>query len=61
MEVFTLIFVLFGILMWVAAGVLLYFRRRQLGMIDLMGQVETSTASEVSGLAPARSSRSRAP
>ena len=52
MVVFTLIFVLFGILMWVAAGVLLYFRRRQLRMIDLMGQVETSTAYEVSGLAP---------
>src|ERR671916_2450177 len=52
MVVFTLIFVLFGILMWVAAGVLLYFRRRQLRMIDLIGQVETSTASEVSGLAP---------
>lgn len=52
MVVFTLIFVLFSILMWVAAGVLLYFRRRQLRMIDLIGQVETSTASEVSGLAP---------
>ncbi len=52
MVVFTLIFVLFGILMWVAAGVLLYFRRRQLRMIDLIGQVETSTASEVSRLAP---------
>ena len=52
MVVFTLIFILFGILLWVAAGVLLYFRRRQLRMIDLIGQVETSTASEVSGLAP---------
>ena len=52
MAVFTLIFVLFGILMWVAAGVLLYFRRRQLRKIDLMSQVETTTASTVSGLAP---------
>jgi len=41
---FTLIFGLFGVLMWVAAGVLLHFRRRQLGKTKLMQDTETSSA-----------------
>ncbi len=52
MVAFTLIFLIFSILMWVAAGVLLYFRHRQLRMIDLMRQVETSTGSRSSRLDP---------
>jgi hypothetical protein len=52
MVVFSLIFVLFGASMWVTAGVLVYFRRRQLRKIDVIRQVETSTASAVSVLAP---------
>jgi hypothetical protein len=51
MVMFTLIFVLFGVLMWAATGVLLYFRRRQLRKIDLMRQLETTRASAVSDLA----------
>lgn len=48
----TIIFLAFGIVMWVAAGVLLYFRRRQLRKTDLMQQVETSEAASVPDLAP---------
>ena len=47
---FILIFGGFGILMWVAAGVLLYQRRKQLRKTDLMRRVETSQASEVAAL-----------
>lgn len=50
--IFALIFALFGVLMWVAAGVLLYFRRKQLRKTELMGATETSSAAEVPGLAP---------
>ena len=50
MLLFILIFGGFGILMWVAAGVLLYQRRKQLGKTDLMRRVETTQASQVSGL-----------
>lgn len=46
------IFSVFGILMWVAVGVLLYFRRKTLGKTELMGKVETSSASEVAGASP---------
>jgi hypothetical protein len=49
---FTLVFSGFGILMWVAVGVLLYFRRRQLRKVDLMRRVETSSAAEVAGASP---------
>ena len=52
MVVFALIFLIFGVLMWVAAGVLIYFRRQQLRKTDLLRQVETSTASRVSRLDP---------
>ncbi|MDQ4105992.1 MAG: hypothetical protein M3157_02305 [Actinomycetota bacterium] len=38
----TLIFLSFGFVALVAAGVLLYFRSRQLGKIETMSQVETS-------------------
>ena len=48
----TLIFSAFGLAMWIAAGVLLYFRRRQLRKTELMQQVQTSNAAEVSGLEP---------
>ncbi len=48
----TLIFLVFGIVMWIAAGVLLYFRRRQLQKIELMQQVQTSNATDVSALDP---------
>lgn len=48
----TIIFLAFGIVMWVVAGVLLYFRRRQLRKTELMQQVQTSNAAEVSGLGP---------
>lgn len=41
---FTLIFALFGVLMWVAAGVLLFFRRGQLRKTELMRDTETSSA-----------------
>ena len=48
---FTLIFVLFGVLMWVAAGVLLYFRRGQLDKTGLMRDTETSAAASVAAMA----------
>ncbi len=38
---FAVLFVLFGVLMWVAAGVLLYFRDRQLSKTGLMRDTET--------------------
>src|SRR3712207_2093919 len=44
MMMFTLIFTLFGVLMWVAAGVLVYFRRRQVRKTGLMQETETSSA-----------------
>jgi E3 Ubiquitin ligase len=48
---FTLIFVLFGVLMWAAAGVLLYFRRRQSSKTGLMRDTETSAAARVAAMA----------
>ncbi len=48
----AIIFLLFGVLAWVAVGVLLYFRRKTLGKTEAMGRVETSSAAEVSGMAP---------
>src|SRR3712207_4313463 len=52
MMMFTLIFTLFGALMWVAAGVLVYFRRRQLRKTGLTQDTETSSAATAAG-APA--------
>lgn len=46
----SLIFTLFGIAALVAAGVLVFFRRKQLAKTELMRQVETSSCAEVSGL-----------
>jgi hypothetical protein len=48
---FNLIFALFGLLMWVAAGVLLYFRRGQLSKTGLMRDTETSAAARVAATA----------
>jgi len=50
--IFTIIFVLVGVAVWVAAGGLLIYRRRQLRKTKLMSQVETSGAGAVSGAAP---------
>ena len=52
MVLFALIFSLFGLAMWVAAGVLLHFRRRQLRKTGLMRRVETSNAADLGGLPP---------
>ena len=49
---FTVIFVLFGVLMWVAAGALVYFRRRQLRRTELMRSVETTEAVDVDDIPP---------
>ena len=49
---FALIFALFGALMWVAAGVLLYYGRRHLRKTRLMREVSTSPAAGVAALAP---------
>ncbi len=49
---FALIFVLFGVVMCVAAGVLLYFRRRQLRKTELMGRIETTEAVDVDDMPP---------
>lgn len=51
MTMFTLIFALFGLLMWVAAGVLVYFRRRQVRKAGLMRDTETSPAASVGAMA----------
>jgi hypothetical protein len=48
----AMIFLSFGILSWVAVGVLLYFRRRTLRKTEFMRRVQTSTAAEAAGAAP---------
>jgi hypothetical protein len=48
----ALIFLGFGVVMLVVAGVLLFFRRKALRKTELMRRVETSAAADVSGLAP---------
>lgn len=48
----AIIFLAFGIAAWVATGVLLYFRRRQLRKTEAMRRVETSRAADVAKLAP---------
>ena len=50
--VLFVLFVLFGILMLIAAGVLIYFRRLKLRKVELMRRVETSSAAEVAGVSP---------
>jgi E3 Ubiquitin ligase len=47
-----LILLLFAVIFLVAGGALLYFRNRTKQKAALMGQTETSQASDVSGLAP---------
>jgi hypothetical protein len=47
-----LILLLFAIIFLVAGGVLLYFRNKNQQKAALMGQTETSNASDVAGLAP---------
>ena len=47
-----LILLLFAIIFLVAGGALLYFRIRTEQKAAMMGQTETSGASDVSGLAP---------
>lgn len=48
----TIIFTLVGLALWIAAGVLLYFRGRTLRKAAVMQRVQTSGASGVSGMAP---------
>lgn len=48
----AIIFLLFGVIMLVAGGVLLYFRSRTLRKVGLMREVETTPASGVASLAP---------
>jgi heme/copper-type cytochrome/quinol oxidase subunit 2 len=52
-----LILLLFAVIFVVAGGVLLYFRNKNKQKAALMGQTETSRASEVSASPPALSSR----
>src|SRR3712207_845471 len=47
-----LILLLFAIIFLAAGGALLYFRNQTKHKADLMGRTQTSSASEVSGLAP---------
>jgi hypothetical protein len=47
-----LILLLFAIIFLVAGGALLYFRNRTEQKAAMMGQTETSGASDISGLAP---------
>ncbi len=47
-----LILLLFAVIFMVAGGALLYFRNKNKQKAALMGQTETSRASDVSGLAP---------
>lgn len=44
-----IVFLVFGVLAWVAVGVLLYFRRKTLGKTEVMRRVDTSAAAEVTG------------
>ena len=48
----AVIFSIVGIGVWVAAVVLLFFRRKTLRKVELMHSVETSAASDVSGMSP---------
>lgn len=52
MTLMVVIFSVFGVVMLVAAGVLLHFRRRTLKKTELMRSVETSAARDVSSTAP---------
>jgi hypothetical protein len=47
-----LILLLCAVILWVAGGVLLYFRRQAQQKASVIGQTETSGAAEVSGVSP---------
>ncbi len=47
-----IVFLAFGLLAWVAVGVLLYFRRKTLGKTELMRRVDTSSVADASAAAP---------
>jgi hypothetical protein len=49
---FAVVFILVGVAVWVAAGVLLYFRSKTLSKTEAMRKVETSRAADVSRLRP---------
>lgn len=49
---FMTIFAVFGVLMWVAAGVLVHLRRKQLRKTGLMDKTPTSRAADAAGAAP---------
>lgn len=48
----VVIFLAFGVALWVAAGVVLYFRQRTMKKSAAMGATETSNAADVGSLAP---------
>lgn len=48
----VVIFVLVGLALWVAAGVVLFFRGKAKGKAALMSSVQTSDAADVASLAP---------
>ena len=48
----TVIFLLFGVALLVAAGVVLYFRRRTMGKSAAMGATQTSGAANAASLSP---------
>ena len=48
----AIVFLAFGVLAWVAVGVLFYFRRKTLGKTELMRSVDTSSAADASSAAP---------
>lgn len=52
MTLIAVIFSLVGLAVWVAAGVLLYFRRKTLKKTELMRSVETSSAGEAASATP---------
>ena len=55
-----LVFLAFGVLAWVAVGVLLCLRRKTLAKTEAMRRVDTAAAADATGAAPVPSSRSRA-
>ncbi len=48
----AIVFLFFGILAWVAVGVLLYFRHKTLRKTELMRRIETSAAADVPSVLP---------
>ncbi len=47
-----IVFLAFGVLAWVAVGVLLFFRRKTLAKTEVMRRVDTSAARDAAGAAP---------